>query len=741
MKRIVDHQTFLWMRPILAVLFCCLLMFCCIGLFILNQLRQSVEESGEYLNRFVQSTVDKRLEEVYRYTLALELNGANTWLKTATVVPKQLPASVYRLHDSIRDFVTTTAVISGMYIYYPQLDFVVGNLGCYSADGYRTLQNIPAAADASQWTDTLASGNTAHFLLDNQLDEQVPCYVRPQVLNRSHKAVMVVELDVSALLQAFAQVQETEPAATSLYVFLDDTVIASEGTEVDSELARELFEHWDKRESATLTKGSTTAFFNQSMLSGLYYASFYTGGQAMRTLQTSVLVCAVGALATLVVGVIGAVCISRSRVKPLRSMLKKLGGPEEKGDAFQALDARIDKLLQEHSRGQQRIYEHQMLLDASFLRAVLRGDLRSDAAIFSAANRYDVLLDAPLFQMLLVGSTDHRAPEGDGWRKKLYSILESEQVSGLAAVFGERLCVLLNMENEYPQETLDHLCKRLQDAFYPEEDAAAGIGTVSDSLSGIVTSYHCARRALLAGGFSTDHPVRTYRSQMAPGHPGDNRAIQNFSSCIYQHQFGRARQMLDQLFEEYLSAGYAPSSDLMRQNAVNCLLIDAAGELLPESEVLALTRNLSHPLPLTEYRACLSELLGRLDKTQLHIQSEEHRPSIAARAKQIIDEGFTNPMLGLYLISEQLNVSNSYLSTAFKNAYKISVVQYINKLRIERAKQMITDTSMSIKEIALATGFSSDIHFIRVFKKQENKTPTMLRRGGGDAGEGEIAPE
>lgn len=732
MKRILDRQTFLWMRPILAVLFCCLLLFCCVGLFILNQLRHSVEESGEYLNRFVQSTVDKRLEEVYRYTLALELNSANTWMKTASSVPEQLPASVYRLHDSIRDFVTTTAVTGGMYIYYPELDFVVGNLGCYSADGYRTLQNIPVAADTSQWTGILASGNAGHFLLDDQAGEQVLCYVRPQVLNRSHKAVMVVELDVSALLQAFAQVQEMEPAAASLYVFLDDDVIASEGTQANPELVRTLFERWDKSGNATLTQGGTTAFFSRSMLSGLYYASFYTGGQAMRTLQTSVLVCAAGALATLAVGVAGAVCISRSRVKPLRSMLHKLGGSDESGDAFQALDARIDKLLQEHSRGQQRIYEHQMLLDATFLSSVLRGDLRSEGAVFSAANRYDVLLDAPLFQILLIGSAARTVPEGDAWRRQLYSILESEQVSGLAAAFGDRICVLLNTEAAYPQDTLDRLCRRILDAFYPGEPAAAGVGTVCDSLACIVTSYHCARRALLAGELTEQHPVRTYQPQMAPGHHGDSRAMQSFASCIYQRQFGRARQMLEQLFEEYLSTGFVPSADLMRQHAVNCLLLDAAGDLLPDSEVVALSRSLSPPLPQEEYRARVAELLERLDKIQLRVQAEEHRPSVAVRAKQIIDEGFTDPMLGLYLISEQLNVSNSYLSTAFKNAYKISVVQYINKLRIERAKQMITDTSMSIKEIALATGFSSDIHFIRVFKKQENKTPTMLRRAGSE---------
>ena len=47
--------------------------------------------------------------------------------------------------------------------------------------------------------------------------------------------------------------------------------------------------------------------------------------------------------------------------------------------------------------------------------------------------------------------------------------------------------------------------------------------------------------------------------------------------------------------------------------------------------------------------------------------------------------------MGLYLVSEQLNVSNSYLSTAFKNAYGVSLVQYLTRLRVEHAKKLILE--------------------------------------------------
>ena len=102
--------------------------------------------------------------------------------------------------------------------------------------------------------------------------------------------------------------------------------------------------------------------------------------------------------------------------------------------------------------------------------------------------------------------------------------------------------------------------------------------------------------------------------------------------------------------------------------------------------------------------------------------------SVPDRAMSLIQQHYADPMLGLYMLSEQLKVSNSYLSTCFKARFDIGVVQYIHQLRIEKAKQLILSTDMSIKNIATTVGFSSDVSFIRVFKKYEELTPTEYRK-------------
>lgn len=107
--------------------------------------------------------------------------------------------------------------------------------------------------------------------------------------------------------------------------------------------------------------------------------------------------------------------------------------------------------------------------------------------------------------------------------------------------------------------------------------------------------------------------------------------------------------------------------------------------------------------------------------------SESHR-NLIEKVNAIIDVSFKNPNLGLYLISEELNVSNTYLSTIYKENCGIGIVQKINQKRVEYAKQLLINTDKSVKEVALSAGFTSDISFIRVFKKSEDLTPGKLRK-------------
>jgi len=96
--------------------------------------------------------------------------------------------------------------------------------------------------------------------------------------------------------------------------------------------------------------------------------------------------------------------------------------------------------------------------------------------------------------------------------------------------------------------------------------------------------------------------------------------------------------------------------------------------------------------------------------------------------KEIIqDQVDTN--LSLADISKSLDINPSYLSREFsKHFNNLSFGEYIRKLRIEKAIELMKIPSCSLTEIAYLTGFSDQSHFTRIFKKYTGQNPSGYRK-------------
>jgi hypothetical protein len=105
-------------------------------------------------------------------------------------------------------------------------------------------------------------------------------------------------------------------------------------------------------------------------------------------------------------------------------------------------------------------------------------------------------------------------------------------------------------------------------------------------------------------------------------------------------------------------------------------------------------------------------------------------PAWAKELKEIIqDQIDTNLTLSLKEVSQSLDVHPTYLSREFSKYFDdLSFGDYIRKLRIEKAIQLLNDSKHSLSEIAYLTGFSDQSHFTRIFKKNTGKNPSEYRK-------------
>ena len=84
--------------------------------------------------------------------------------------------------------------------------------------------------------------------------------------------------------------------------------------------------------------------------------------------------------------------------------------------------------------------------------------------------------------------------------------------------------------------------------------------------------------------------------------------------------------------------------------------------------------------------------------------------------------------LDLGAISQKFNFNYSYLSSYFSNHCKEGFSEYLNKIRVEKACELLKDNKHYVSEISSMVGYSDHSYFCRVFKKITGYTPSSYRR-------------
>ena len=79
-------------------------------------------------------------------------------------------------------------------------------------------------------------------------------------------------------------------------------------------------------------------------------------------------------------------------------------------------------------------------------------------------------------------------------------------------------------------------------------------------------------------------------------------------------------------------------------------------------------------------------------------------------------------------LAYHVNLSPSRLQHLFKAETGVSLTQYLKSLRLERARELLETTFLSVKQIMTTAGLKNKSHFVKDFKKAYGMSPTQYRR-------------
>lgn len=112
--------------------------------------------------------------------------------------------------------------------------------------------------------------------------------------------------------------------------------------------------------------------------------------------------------------------------------------------------------------------------------------------------------------------------------------------------------------------------------------------------------------------------------------------------------------------------------------------------------------------------------------TMEHDTSEKHSV-VLETVRDYIDLHYADKELSLKMIAADLHLSQSYLGKLFREAYGLSVKDYITQIRLETAAKNLTSSSMSIKRVMELSGYDNESNFYRLFKGCYGVTPSSYR--------------
>lgn len=257
----------------------------------------------------------------------------------------------------------------------------------------------------------------------------------------------------------------------------------------------------------------------------------------------------------------------------------------------------------------------------------------------------------------------------------------------------------------------------------------AGVGSPCQ-MEELKQSYREAYRALSESSSSVAHAADLpVKGEYVGDYPEETE--RKLFQLIAKADWPGAKQQANEFFDWMIRNYYDDRSDI--QLKVLEFVIWAEREAffsggIEEYGFYSRKGYLTAVLACKDYTELRNWYLSRLEEVCRKIanKKEEQSESVISKAKNYINQNFSRE-LTLDEVSQAVNISPYYFSKLFKEEAGENFIEYLTRLRISHARELLKNPDLSIKEICVMSGYSDPNYFSRIFKKQENMSPSEYR--------------
>lgn len=130
-----------------------------------------------------------------------------------------------------------------------------------------------------------------------------------------------------------------------------------------------------------------------------------------------------------------------------------------------------------------------------------------------------------------------------------------------------------------------------------------------------------------------------------------------------------------------------------------------------------------------EYLRNMIQLLLIILLKNKNAKSTEKEKSWVTDVIRYINQNYSRKIT-LEELTSRFYISKEHLCRKFKEHTNMTIVHYVNSVRVMNAQKLLHESKKSISEISMEAGFENITHFERVFKAMNGKTPSAYRKEG-----------
>ena len=440
------------------------------------------------------------------------------------------------------------------------------------------------------------------------------------------------------------------------------------------------------------------------------------------------------------VGFFAALMLAQRNARPIREIASMLPRKDGVMDEFSSIQTGIRELSESNSALITRLERSLPMQRHDFVVQFMKGRYQAREDVVAAAAALGMAIDRPYYAIILHGVQTRGDYQPFDLRKPPFDTIDGTAAFGvelmaikahLYLVFAdtrEAIVQLAEMIHQQSMERYGHAVVALSDV---QTDFTAAPGAYLEAATAFDNRFVMDDSQLLSYS-SISTSIEDILPQARRLTDSINQAL---SLRDHTRLSGRIDDLLNFLRHTNMSAF---AFRLIYNDVIDKLLRRHATTYASGRSVLAYYDIFT--LSSCQSIDDLDHLLRRLCSSIIDAPAAapeaphvEETPSVISQVADYMRVHFADPELSISAIAEAFEMPTARLSLAFKDEMHMSPLEYLTLLRVERSKELLGATDLSIKEVAAEVGYYDASSFIRRFKQMTGATPLQYRRSKEDS--------